>query len=269
MIDVRELLSSAKRRNPEAFDYSEFQPVVMSDYRRAIAAGLVVGDPATAGLHPIAADKSGGYYLTWADNPSTSCVVYLGSEGQQYVAAASQEELASMLPYGGSLCDAMAYCSHKLTEQRSAEDLAIHRERLATELSAAALDAARTSGDPASAWINSMVAAADSAGIRVERDPLARIEAVNVHILRDWLEVCERRFEIQLVAQDPQRIARVYRASEAFQIGEWISHPTFGEGIVHSRPEPGKMTVFFKSGRKVLAQPKEPGPAESVIPRRR
>jgi hypothetical protein len=43
---------------------------------------------------------------------------------------------------------------------------------------------------------------------------------------------------------------------ETFQEGEQISHPRFGIGLVERSSEPGKMSVLFTDGRRVLAQAK-------------
>jgi hypothetical protein len=56
------------------------------------------------------------------------------------------------------------------------------------------------------------------------------------------------------VAFDPSRPSRPYRATEQFQPGDRIDHPSFGQGIVEMATEPGKITVYFPSGRRVLAQ---------------
>jgi hypothetical protein len=262
MDEIRDVLRAAKRRDPKAFANAEFKPVVAGDYKRAIAAGLVLGDPGAIGLKPLVGDKSGGYYLIWADGPIRSCIVYFGSAGQKYVAAASETELVSMLPYGAGVHDAMGFWFRRLTEPQT--------PTIAPEdLTPAAVEAHRTSGDPSDAWVGKMAEAVAAAGIKLEQDPLARIEAVNRAVLVPWLAVCERRFETQLVAADLERPARAYRASELFQIGERIEHPTFGDGVVEARTEPGKMTVFFKSGRKVLAQAKEPPVVQKTIQKRR
>jgi hypothetical protein len=61
------------------------------------------------------------------------------------------------------------------------------------------------------------------------------------------------RFEKPAVAADLSRPSRPYRASEQFEVGERIEHPSFGQGVIELS-EPGKITVFFASGRRVLAQ---------------
>lgn len=66
------------------------------------------------------------------------------------------------------------------------------------------------------------------------------------------------RFEKPAVAADLSRPARPYRASEKFEVGERIDHPSFGQGIVELT-EPGKVTVFFATGRRVLVQAKDGG----------
>ncbi|HEY0988499.1 MAG TPA: hypothetical protein VGD80_15650 [Kofleriaceae bacterium] len=63
------------------------------------------------------------------------------------------------------------------------------------------------------------------------------------------------RFEKPAVPADLSRPARPYRASELFEVGERIDHPSFGQGVIELA-EPGKVTVFFPSGRRVLVQAK-------------
>ena len=64
------------------------------------------------------------------------------------------------------------------------------------------------------------------------------------------------RFEKPAVAADMSKPSRQYRASEKFDVGDRIDHPSFGQGIVELY-EPGKITVVFASGRRVLVCAKE------------
>ena len=64
------------------------------------------------------------------------------------------------------------------------------------------------------------------------------------------------RFEKAAVAADLSKPVRSYRASERFEVGERVDHPSFGHGTIELS-EPGKITVFFASGRRVLVQAKE------------
>ena len=64
------------------------------------------------------------------------------------------------------------------------------------------------------------------------------------------------RFEKPSVSADLTKPSRPYRASEKFEVGDRIDHPNFGQGVIEIA-EPGKITVFFASGRRVLAQSKE------------
>jgi hypothetical protein len=66
------------------------------------------------------------------------------------------------------------------------------------------------------------------------------------------------RFEKPAVAADLSKPSRTYRASEKFDVGERVDHPSFGQGVVEIS-EPGKITVFFASGRRVLVQAKDGG----------
>ncbi|HLL21553.1 MAG TPA: hypothetical protein VK427_05450 [Kofleriaceae bacterium] len=74
------------------------------------------------------------------------------------------------------------------------------------------------------------------------------------------------RFEKPAVAADLSKPARTYRASEKFEVGERVDHPSFGQGIVELC-EPGKITVFFATGRRVLVCAKESAPAAGGLSR--
>ena len=74
------------------------------------------------------------------------------------------------------------------------------------------------------------------------------------------------RFEKPAVAADLSKPARPYRASELFEIGERIDHPSFGQGVVELS-EAGKITVFFGSGRRVLVQAKTAATAGLARPK--
>lgn len=70
------------------------------------------------------------------------------------------------------------------------------------------------------------------------------------------------RHETPAVAADLSRPVRTYRATERYEVGERVEHPTFGQGTVEV-VDGQKATVFFAAGRKVLVHAKgEPaGPA--------
>jgi hypothetical protein len=74
------------------------------------------------------------------------------------------------------------------------------------------------------------------------------------------------RFEKPAVAADLSKPARPYRASERFDVGERVDHPSFGQGVVETS-EPGKVTLFFASGRRVLVQSKEGAPGGGGLSR--
>lgn len=74
------------------------------------------------------------------------------------------------------------------------------------------------------------------------------------------------RFERPAVAADLDKPPRPYAASERYAIGERVEHPTFGQGVVESL-EPGKMTIFFAVGRKVLACAKAEVTTGGMLPR--
>jgi hypothetical protein len=74
------------------------------------------------------------------------------------------------------------------------------------------------------------------------------------------------RFEKPAVAADLKKPTRAYRASELFEVGERVDHPSFGSGVVEIA-EPGKITVFFASGRRVLVQAKSAAPSSLERPK--
>lgn len=55
------------------------------------------------------------------------------------------------------------------------------------------------------------------------------------------------------VEPDLQRAIRTYRANEHFEVADRVQHPSFGLGVVEESTD-GKVTVWFPTGRKKLAQ---------------
>jgi len=88
--------------------------------------------------------------------------------------------------------------------------------------------------------------------IRPQRDPEEARAAKAAKAPRAPVE----RFEKPSVAADLSKPARPYRASEKFEVGERVDHPNFGQGVVELA-EPGKITVFFATGRRVLVQARD------------
>ena len=66
------------------------------------------------------------------------------------------------------------------------------------------------------------------------------------------------RIEAPAVAADLSRPVRTYRASERFEVGDRVEHPTFGQGTVEV-VEAQKVTVVFAVGRKVLVHAQNKG----------
>nr|HEX4316849.1 hypothetical protein [Kofleriaceae bacterium] len=62
------------------------------------------------------------------------------------------------------------------------------------------------------------------------------------------------------VEADLSKPVRTYAASDAYEVGERITHPSFGEGVVEVSV-PGKVTAFFGGTRRVLVQSGEIKPA--------
>jgi hypothetical protein len=71
------------------------------------------------------------------------------------------------------------------------------------------------------------------------------------------------RFEKPAVAADLTKPVRQYAASLKYEVTERVEHPQFGQGIIE-QAEPGKITVFFATGRRVLAQSKDGGTSNKL-----
>jgi hypothetical protein len=74
------------------------------------------------------------------------------------------------------------------------------------------------------------------------------------------------RFEKPAVTADLSKPARRYAANLSYEVGERVEHPTFGQGVVETA-EPGKITVFFATGRRVLVQAKDGAGAAAKLER--
>lgn len=98
------------------------------------------------------------------------------------------------------------------------------------------------------------------AAIRPPREATAKESGSETRAVKAPVE----RFEKPAVAADLTKPSKPYRASEAYAARDRIEHPSFGQGVIEIA-EPGKITVFFASGRRVLAQAK--GPVASGLSR--
>jgi hypothetical protein len=60
------------------------------------------------------------------------------------------------------------------------------------------------------------------------------------------------------IEPDLNRPVRGYAVRDTYEPGDRIEHPKFGQGVVESIPDPGKMVVFFEEGRRTLIQGRQP-----------
>ena len=54
------------------------------------------------------------------------------------------------------------------------------------------------------------------------------------------------------------RPVKNYAANEPFQVGDRLSHPTFGEGVVQKLIFPNKMEIIFRNDIKTLIHAGKP-----------
>jgi hypothetical protein len=54
------------------------------------------------------------------------------------------------------------------------------------------------------------------------------------------------------VKADLSKPPRVYSTKDSYKAGEQVTHPSFGTGVVEGSSGPGKVTIFFPGGRRVL-----------------
>lgn len=71
-----------------------------------------------------------------------------------------------------------------------------------------------------------------------------------------------------LVEPDLTRPVRAYSMTEAYEPRDRVEHPKFGTGIVEQITGPGRISVFFPDGRKILVQATPPRTLE-LPPRNR
>ena len=64
------------------------------------------------------------------------------------------------------------------------------------------------------------------------------------------------RVDEPAVAADLSRAVKPYAITETFVVGDRVEHPSFGQGVVEITSEPGKCTMFFATGRRVLVHGK-------------
>lgn len=91
-----------------------------------------------------------------------------------------------------------------------------------------------------------------------KRAPMSMRERAERELAPKESKAPVERFAKPAVAADLTKPVRTYRASEKFEVGERVDHPSFGQGVIETA-EPGKITVFFATGRRVLVQSKEGG----------
>ena len=58
----------------------------------------------------------------------------------------------------------------------------------------------------------------------------------------------------QAVATWDGSTSKAYNIYETFQVDDWVSHVTFGNGLVIEVPSPDKIITLFESGEKMLMQ---------------
>ncbi len=76
-----------------------------------------------------------------------------------------------------------------------------------------------------------------------ERVPRKTVSSKITSYLEEWATLC--------ADMDPERAVQ-YDLKGKFKVGDVISHPVFGLGIVKSITAPNKMEVLFESGMKLL-----------------
>ncbi len=173
--------SEACRRSPKALEAAELQLTTRTDYRAHIDAGMTAGDPDDAGLVPLLDTHGSSFYLRWS-----GAVVMLGSEGQAYVAARSEAEFVSLLPYGDLINDAMKYWFARLRPP--------HETYAGLVPTPEILQTYRTVSRQRDAWKTHLIAVATAAGVAIEPDPFEVVGEANRELLAPFTELVQRRF---------------------------------------------------------------------------
>lgn len=63
----------------------------------------------------------------------------------------------------------------------------------------------------------------------------------------------------QIIAADPTRPRRPFRTTETYELGDRVTHPHFGEGVVQALIGNTKVEILFELGSKTMVQGRSSG----------
>jgi predicted nucleic acid-binding Zn-ribbon protein len=63
----------------------------------------------------------------------------------------------------------------------------------------------------------------------------------------------------EIVEADESRPRRAFSMSETYEVGDRVTHPNFGEGVVQQITAPTKIVVLFHAGEKTLVHGRRAG----------
>jgi hypothetical protein len=94
-------------------------------------------------------------------------------------------------------------------------------------------------------------------GVHRYKDPQAKKKAAAKRkTARAQKAAKQAEADLPVIEADASKPVRKYKTGEAFEPGERISHPKFGEGVAQRSVGPGRIEIMFDGERKVLAQAK-------------
>jgi len=231
-------------------------PIRANDLRRPNKSGTLqllaplgetARDKIALGLDLLTTDGSGGTYAIWKAGRASHPVVYIGSEGQFWVAAMDVQDFLQAIAVGGPQVNrCMKLCFNTLTnpEPTAADEALLAPIR-------AECEALEPQPDN--------VAALAKGGVSPVANVLARIESANRKALWPFLDFVDKATfgvparHMWFDSRTGKAALRNYTATEHYEVGDAISHSKFGPGVVVHALQ-GRMTVTFGMVNRTLAR---------------
>jgi hypothetical protein len=256
---LAKLLAVEHRTTPRTNRF-RLRKATTADFNWAVESrGQAVSPPKTTGtvkgfgedLKPVAGDDAGGMFVELTAGRYERPIVYLSSEGETSVAAASARELFGLLPYcGGDGWDFMDAIG------------AVGRDMLALDVEKAERNHRSVVEQPRGTIDDEVVQLLAAADVPTVTDPLATIEAANRSFLWAFIDRLDTIitgfaahhtwFDAWNAPGADMASARAFSPKERFSVGERLTYQLRADapprrGIVLGHPQPNRVLIADRS----------------------
>ncbi len=218
------------------------------------------------GAEALVRDSTGGVYLVW-NAVRGAPVVYSGSEGQLFVAAASEVDFLRLIPWGETLVQGLmrrAWESIANLNLPWSDPLDGPPKKEIDEVNLKAMEAEDFKLALApypklypQKKVDNFLAALEAAKITPTKQPAAEVHAASQTLLLRWIDTCEalrdggpsrtlRHPVLSALADAPADYAR----EATYGVNDVFRHPKFGDGVVAKVVSPALIDVAFVMGRR-------------------